>query len=123
VPTPTPSPQIASTSTYFSPLPTPATLGFTGPGQTVTITVSEPGYTGSFTLATAGSQINGNGCSGTIASSAQHTGTSFTFTSSSSTNACGSQAYTFTDIYDTDTELIVELTQSNLGVQGKQQQH
>jgi hypothetical protein len=124
VPTPTPSPQIASNSTYFSPLPTPATLGFTGPSQTATITVTEPGYS-TFTLAAvSGSQINGTGCSGAIvANVSAHTGTSFTFTSSASTNACGSQAYTVTDSSLTDTLLIVELTQTDVGIQGKQRRH
>ena len=92
--------------------------------QTATITVTEPGYS-TFTLAAvSGSQINGTGCSGAIvANVSAHTGTSFTFTSSASTNACGSQAYTVTDSSLTDTLLIVELTQTDVGIQGKQRRH
>jgi len=71
VPTPTPSPVISSTSQAFVPATgaTPASLQFiSGSTQTAVVTVSEAGYSGTFTVV-AGTQVTGNACSGKILSS------------------------------------------------------
>jgi hypothetical protein len=119
VPTPSPVPQLSSTSTpqYYS--APPPTINFTNTGQTDVINVSETGYSGTFTVVADTPQTNGNGCSGTVATVTPSTGTAFTFTSSSSVNACGSLEFTIADSHMTNVTVNVVLTQTSLVAQGK----
>ncbi|MGD1066264.1 MAG: hypothetical protein ABR975_05555 [Vulcanimicrobiaceae bacterium] len=84
--------------------------------------MSEPGYSGTFSVV-AGTQVTGSACSGKILSSVSPmTGaTSFTFTTSASATACGTQTFTFagTNLVES-APLTVGLTPpTNVGVQGK----
>jgi hypothetical protein len=123
VPTPTPSPVISSTSTPPAFIPataaSPAIINFTNSAQSMTITVSEPGYTGTFSVA-LDIQNSGANCTGTIAAVSPPTGSgTFTLTSSSSAAACGNATFNVTDSHLTDTPLTVYLTQTNVGIQSK----